>query len=513
MTGEAVRGLAAGPADAAAESWFGGRAALRPVSPDSLTWASLLLACCAAAWFSGGTPAGNLLGTAALGGWLLAAQAARGVGNEPALMAAERRRAARTRNARSTDWLVLPGPGWGDDIPMPAGRRAAPDRGSAGSPRLHPGPPRRLPRQPGPGDVPGAGGAPGTDGPAGGRSTPGSGGSGGSGGTARKAGPSGRAARAPASVAARAACLRAAGPAVAECAVYGGIAAGGQAAGWDTMWQLATMAVIATALRQAITVCSGQAPVARRSWRRRFVLAAMNPPVTARLLIVVAGLLLHGPRVAIFCVLAVETLSLLVALIRLRRLSARTAVRSGPARTAVVLAARDDGTLVRWAGRLVRGNLVPLAPAIAGLTATALLAMLGMGNLHGIIALTPPVVMLLAAPGASHPHDGRYDWLVPVILQAAQYLYLATLGFAWRVPGPMIYALCALTAVWYAALAASASGRRSGIGWEARMFIAGLSAIVGLASFAYLALAAYLGVLISRKVMTGTLSPVEDTRR
>jgi hypothetical protein len=156
---------------------------------------------------------------------------------------------------------------------------------------------------------------------------------------------------------------------------------------------------------------------------------------------------------------------------------------------------------------------MPLPPAIAGLTATTLLALLGMGNLHGLIALTPPVVMLLAVPGASHRHDGRFDWLVPVILQAAQYLYLSTLGFAWHVPGPIVYLLLALTAVWYATLAAPIEGKRSGLGWESRIFIAGVAAISGLASFAYLALAAYLGVLISRTVMTGSLSPVEDARR
>ena len=327
-------------------------------------------------------------------------------------------------------------------------------------------------------------------------------------------------------------------PATAECAVYGGIAALGEIDGWDGMWQLTTMAIIAVALRQAVAACAGPAPPGRPSRRTHARRIAANPPVIARVALAVAGLAVHGPRVAIFLVLAMETVSLLVALGRIpagsragagsARIDSPAASRDAartptgrtppgsattPTRLAIIRASRDDGALIRWAGRLVQGNLLPLAPAIAGLTATAMLALLGMGNLHGIIALTPPVVMLLAAPGAGHRHDGRFDWLVPVILQAAQYLYLSTLGFAWHVPAPIVYLLCALTAVWHAVLALPIEGKPSGIGWEGRMFIAGAAAITGLASFAYPALAAYLGVLISRRVMTGTLYSLEDARR
>ena len=110
----------------------------------------------------------------------------------------------------------------------------------------------------------------------------------------------------------------------------------------------------------------------------------------------------------------------------------------------VVLALRDDGRAARWAGRLVQGNLIPLPPAMAGLIATAMLAALGLRGLPGFIAMTPPVVMMLAAPGSSHPHDGRFDWLVPVLLALAQYVYLGALGFALAVPGPAdLLALCA----------------------------------------------------------------------
>ncbi|HEX6931341.1 MAG TPA: hypothetical protein VF162_04290 [Streptosporangiaceae bacterium] len=193
---------------------------------------------------------------------------------------------------------------------------------------------------------------------------------------------------------------------------------------------------------------------------------------------------------------------------------------------------RDDGAAARWAGRLVQGNLIPLPPALAGLIATAMLAALGLHHLPGFIALTPPVVMMLAAPGSSHPHDSRFDWVVPVLLAAAQFVYIGSLGFALAVPGPVVFAACALVAIWYAGNTAIRTGTRGvtgqgagasgagsgaawgpGMGWESRMFLIGLAATFGLATFGYVGLAAYLGVLICRRVVTGYLVPREEDRQ
>ena len=194
----------------------------------------------------------------------------------------------------------------------------------------------------------------------------------------------------------------------------------------------------------------------------------------------------------------------------------------------VILALRDDGAAARWAGRLVQGNLIPLPPALGGLVATVMLAILGLRNLPGFIAMTPPVVMMLAAPGSSNRHERRFDWLVPVLLALAQFVYLATLGFALAVPGPVVFSAIALILVWYVSVIASiggggpgraargtgeaATGAVSGdarsahgafLGWETRMFTVGLAAALGLAIFGYVGLAAYLGVLICRRLMTG----------
>jgi len=55
--------------------------------------------------------------------------------------------------------------------------------------------------------------------------------------------------------------------------------------------------------------------------------------------------------------------------------------------------------------------------------------------------------------------------------------------------------------------------RGTSLGWEGRMLLAGLAAATGIATFAYLALTAYLGVLICAKVVTSSLAPQEEYAR
>jgi hypothetical protein len=188
---------------------------------------------------------------------------------------------------------------------------------------------------------------------------------------------------------------------------------------------------------------------------------------------------------------------------------------------------RDDGMLARNLGALVRGNLLPLPPAVLGLAATAVLAYLGMRSVPGILILSPCLIMLLAAFGSSNPHTGRLDWLVPAVLLGWQCLYLTTVGQAQKVPAPATFALCAVLLVRYADLACPGRSvimakrrrrnwtieltegdreRGGALGWEGRMLLMGAAAAAGIGTLAYIALSAYLGWLICTKVLTSCLA-------
>jgi hypothetical protein len=183
---------------------------------------------------------------------------------------------------------------------------------------------------------------------------------------------------------------------------------------------------------------------------------------------------------------------------------------------------RDDGALARYLGGLVRGNLLPLPPAVLGLVATALLAHLGLQSLPSILVLSPCLIMLLAAPGSGNRHAGRLDWLVPAVLLGWQCLYVATVGQAQGVPTPASFALCAVLMIRFADLACPGRPvvlarpmrrnwtmevmeadreRGTALGWEGRMLLLGAGAAAGIGLFAYLALTAYLGGLVCVKVL------------
>ncbi len=179
----------------------------------------------------------------------------------------------------------------------------------------------------------------------------------------------------------------------------------------------------------------------------------------------------------------------------------------------VLAACRDDGALSSWIGALVDGRLPPLPPLLVGLLVTGVLAALGLGNLPGILVLTPIEVMMLAALGARHPHDGRLDWLVPALLLTGEGVFLAALGLARDVTPWLVFTLLAAVLMRHIDLACRARAGLGipadiyGLGWEGRMLLAGVAATAGIVPLAYAALSGYLWLLLIWDFLSGWLAP------
>jgi Family of unknown function (DUF5941) len=281
---------------------------------------------------------------------------------------------------------------------------------------------------------------------------------------------------------------------VASNSLNGTFVAGFGGVGPDGVWRLAIMAVIFTVLTAMVDVCvhGPQVPGTR--------LRLFGPPGDIRLPVACAAVLLFGARAAFLVVLVLAVAALVVTIIDgTRRAPDRGELRGY----------RGDGRLAVWIGKWVEGKVPPLPPLLVGLLVTGVLAALGLGNLSGILLLTPAEAMLLAAFASWHPHDGRNDWLVPPLLQAGEYVFLAEIGYAGRVWPAMTFAVVAAVGLRHLDLAYRVRGNlangidRRGLGWEGRMIVAGIAAAVGIAPLAYTALALYLWYRLARDWVIG----------
>jgi hypothetical protein len=274
----------------------------------------------------------------------------------------------------------------------------------------------------------------------------------------------------------------------------GTFVAGFGGAGTAGVWRLAIIAAMLTALTPMVDLCV-HGPSAPGSRLRIF-----GPPGDIRLPVACAAVLLAGARAAFLVVLVLGVAALGATII--------DGTRPGRDR-GELRGYRGDGRIAVWIGRWVDGRVAPLPPLFVGLLVTGVLTALGLRNLSGILILTPVEAMLLVAFASWHPHDGRSDWLVPPLLQAAEYVFLAEIGFAGHVWPPLTFAVVAAVGLHHLDLAYRVRGGlangidRRGLGWEGRMIIAGFAAVFGIAVIVYVALALYLWWRVARDWVVG----------
>ncbi len=260
------------------------------------------------------------------------------------------------------------------------------------------------------------------------------------------------------------------------------------------MWQLAIMAAIVTALLPMVDLCV-HGPSLPGSRLRLF-----GPPGDVRLPVVCAADLLFGARAAFLAVFVLGLAALAATVIDGNRQARDRGELRGY---------RGDGRISMWIGGWVGGRVPPLAPLVVGLLVTGVLTALGLRNQPGVLLLTPVEAMLLAAFASWHPHDGRTDWVVPPLLHAAEYVFLAEIGFACRVYPPLTFAVVAAVGLRHLDLGYRVRGGlaagidRRALGWEGRMIVVGIAAAVGIAPVAYGALAFYMWWRVLRDWLVG----------
>jgi len=297
-------------------------------------------------------------------------------------------------------------------------------------------------------------------------------------------------------------------------------------AGEAGVWRLAIAALLLLGVRKLAGLGYERTAGAPGDLFPRSVLRTLEQAITfpagERYAVIVLTSVLFGPRLTFLILLGWGVLG---AGYLLAGQIARSARAAGVARSRRpdddedededngLAAYRGDGVLAHWAGALVDGRLPPLPPVLVGLLVTGMLAALGLGNLPGILVLTPIEAMMLAALGSRHPHDGRLDWLAPALLLAGEGVFLGALGLARQVTPWVVFALLAAVLVRHVDLACRARAGRGleadvlGLGWEGRMLLAGVAATAGLVPFAYAALAGYLWLLFIWEFLTVWLVP------
>ncbi|MFJ2031086.1 DUF5941 domain-containing protein [Streptosporangium sp. NPDC087985] len=178
--------------------------------------------------------------------------------------------------------------------------------------------------------------------------------------------------------------------------------------------------------------------------------------------------------------------------------------------TARLLAYRDDGPLVTsLRGRMGRG-LPPVPAALVALLAIIAMAVAGMLE-DGPILLVPVLILVaLVLPTAARDHLGRFDWLMPPLIRASEFLTIILIGLAAEEPKWLLFVL--IYVIGYHTYDTVYRTRQSiwppdwvfkaGLGWELRLLLIGAGAALGVLIWVLAALTLYLGVLFAVESVT-----------
>jgi uncharacterized protein DUF5941 len=168
-----------------------------------------------------------------------------------------------------------------------------------------------------------------------------------------------------------------------------------------------------------------------------------------------------------------------------------------------LVAYRDDGPVARALGRLSGGQLPPLLPLLVAAIVTGVLLIVGVNGQTSPAIFAPVLALLLAGPSSTNSHSGRLDWLVPPIMRAIEYGYIATLAFAHDVSKPLTYAFIGVLAYHHYDTVYRTRQRlwpapwvfRAGLGWDGRLLIIAVATLAGVLPITIAVLTVYLGLL------------------
>ncbi|GIF19781.1 phosphatidylglycerophosphate synthase [Actinoplanes tereljensis] len=313
-----------------------------------------------------------------------------------------------------------------------------------------------------------------------------------------------------------------------EYVVYAGLAAGAERIGLPFAWPLAITAILLQTVRHMTDAWYGQLhdeaaarPAAAQTgvgarlsaastkvqgdtgsvayWLKRIVVF----PIGERWALIAILAMLTNGRIALAAVVGFGLLAFAytLALRSLRSLSMRVSVLDKRDKALY----RDDGPLVR--GILQRlGGPMPLTFAALGATASLALIvsfLAGWTAAPARVELAVTAVLVLSAGlPARNGHRGPLDWLVPAFLRAGEYLLVAAVGLIDEVPPPVVFLLLfALALRHYDRIARMEKGAPAGnaagvvLGWDVRVVVLALLALLGWATLAEALLAAVVGGL------------------